>query len=299
MFENLTARTPLPSLNALRAFEAMARTGSATRAGSELNVTHSAISRQVKLLEEQLGQPLFQGPRHDLSLTPAGEALLPELTAAFDRLAHAVTKVRAEAQDLYVAVNASLSVKWLIPRLPDFNQRHPDIHLHLVELPPHAIRLRGADILIRILERDQISALNATPLMANALGPVMAPMTDVTDLKTACLQAPRLIPRTHIKGWSLWAAQTGHDLPSVPERSMAHLHFALDAALSGWGAAVMPWVLSGPAIKEGRLIAPFGFVTDGAAVCALEGSGPDTRARRLFLQWLQLQAQTMPSAPKT
>lgn len=294
MFEKLTPRTPLPSLNALRAFEAMARTGSATLAGAELSVTHSAISRQVKVLEEQLGQALFEGPRHALKLTAAGQALLPELSASFDRLAHAVSKVRSEAQDLYVAVNASLSVKWLIPRLPDFNRQHPDIHLHLVELPPHATQLRGADILIRLLDEAQIKTLGATPLIANWLGPVMAPIKDVDDLAQACLLAPRLIPRTHQGGWAAWASQEGISLPRVLERPVAHLHFALDAALSGWGAAVLPWVLTASAVREGHLIAPFGFTKDTAAVCALAGSGPDTRARRRFMDWLKAQAADFP-----
>ena len=103
MFENLTPGAALPSLNALRAFEAMARTGSATLAGAELNVTHSAVSRQVKALEAQMGVRLFEGPRHALTLTRAGRDLLPGLTAAFDGLAAAVARARSEGQDLHVA----------------------------------------------------------------------------------------------------------------------------------------------------------------------------------------------------
>lgn len=296
MCENLTSRTPLPSLNALRAFEAMARTGSATLAGAELNVTHSAISRQVKALEEQLGQPLFQGPRHALRLTPAGQALLPALTTGFDQMAHAVSRLRAEAQDLYVAVNASLSVKWLIPRLASFNRLHPDIHLHLVELPPHATQMRGADLLIRLLPHDQIERLKALPLMANRFGPVMMPCEDGADARQICLEAPRLVSRTHAEGWGQWAELSGLSLPRAPERPMAHLHFALDAALGGWGAAVLPWVIVAEAVQEGHLIAPFGFIDNNSAVCAILGSGPETRARRLFLFWLKAEAEAMADA---
>src|ERR1700760_2533966 len=114
MFENRTASGAAahPSLNALKAFEAMARTGSATAAGEELGVTHSAVSRQVKALEASLGVRLFQGPKHRLRLTPEGEALLPRLSDAFDAIAAAVRQARGDTDRLVVAVNASLSVKW-------------------------------------------------------------------------------------------------------------------------------------------------------------------------------------------
>src|SRR5579859_7177849 len=109
MFDNLTSKA-LPSLNALRAFEAMARTGRATLAAEELNVTHSAVSRQVKALEARLGVRLFQGPKHRLILTAAGQSLLAPLTGAFDQIAAAVRGLRNDGEDLYLAVNASVSV---------------------------------------------------------------------------------------------------------------------------------------------------------------------------------------------
>lgn len=124
MYENLTGAPP--SLNALRAFEAMARTGRATAAAQELNVTHSAVSRQVKALEAALGVRLFTGPRHHLELTAAGRTLAPALSGAFNQIAQAVRRVRSDGVDLHIAVNASLSVKWLIPRLPAFAGMHRD-----------------------------------------------------------------------------------------------------------------------------------------------------------------------------
>src|SRR4051794_29472680 len=148
MFDNLTSGA-LPSLNALRAFEAMARTGRATLAAEELNVTHSAVSRQVKALEAALGVRLFQGPKHRLTLTTAGQELLPALTGAFDEIAAAVRRLKSDGEDLHLAVNASLAVKWLIPRMADFSGRHPEIRLHLEELPSQAMTHRGAQALVR------------------------------------------------------------------------------------------------------------------------------------------------------
>lgn len=297
MFENLTASGALPSLNALRAFEAMARTGSATLAGAELNVTHSAVSRQVKALEAQLGVRLFEGPRHALMLTPAGRDLLPGLTAAFDGIAAAVASARGEGQDLHVAVNASLSVKWLIPRLADFNRAHPEVRVHLVELAPHAVSHRGADVVLRLLDAQQIIALNAEVVIANAVGPVIAPVLAGEDARAMVLTAPRLTARTHPSGWKDWSALSGRSSTATSERPVAHLHFVLDAALSGWGAAVLPWALAAEAVEDGRLIAPFGFQADGGAVSAIPGAGEPSRVRRVFVRWLVDQGRAMSPAP--
>lgn len=297
MFENLTPGAALPSLNALRAFEAMARTGSATLAGAELNVTHSAVSRQVKALEAQMGVRLFEGPRHALSLTRAGRDLLPGLTAAFDGVAAAVARARSEGQDLHVAVNASLSVKWLIPRLADFGRRHPEIRVHLVELAPHAVSHRGADVVLRLLDPERIKTLEAERIIPNAVGPVIAPSLAGEDPRAAVLNAPRLTARTHPSGWKDWAALSGHRSTATSERPVAHLHFVLDAALAGWGAAVLPWALAAEAVADGRLLAPFGFSADGGAVAAIPGAGEASRARRAFVRWLVEQGRAIPPAP--
>lgn len=301
MFENLTTSGApggaLPSLNALRAFEAMARTGSATRAAAELNVTHSAVSRQVKALEAQLGLRLFEGPRHALTLTEAGRGLLPGLTVAFDQIAAAVAEARGTGRDLHVAANASLAVKWLIPRLADFNRLHPQVRVHLVELAPHAVSRRGADLLLRLLDTRRIEALGAVAVIPNAVGPVIAPALVKDDARSDALTAPRLVPRTHLSAWRDWADLTGRRPPDAPERAVAHLHFALDGALAGWGAAVLPWALTAEAVADGRLLAPFGFARDDGAVAAIPGAGEMSQGRRLFLRWLTDQGRAMPAAP--
>jgi len=297
MFENLTGSGALPSLNALRAFEAMARTGSATLAGAELHVTHSAVSRQVKALEAQLGVRLFEGPRHALSLTQAGRDLLPGLSAAFDGIAAAVARARGEDQDLHVAVNASLAVKWLIPRLADFAARHGDIRVHLIELSSHAISQRGADLMLRLLDAGRIEALGGERIIPNAIGPVIAPALAGEDARAAALSAPRLEARTHMTGWKDWSALSGRRSTATSDRPVAHLHFALDAALSGWGAAVLPWALAADAVQDGRLLAPFGFAPEGGAVAAIPGAGEPSRARRAFVRWLIEQGRAMPAAP--
>ena len=170
MFDNLTSGA-LPSLNALRAFEAMARTGRATLAAEELNVTHSAVSRQVKALEAALGVRLFQGPKHRLTLTPAGQELLPALTDAFDGIASAVRRLKSDGEDLHLAVNASLSVKWLIPRLAGFHTAYPQVQVQIAEsTAPVDFRPGGYDLAIRIGRDFDGESLEVTPFMRQ-LGP--------------------------------------------------------------------------------------------------------------------------------
>ena len=293
MFENLTS--PLPSLNALRAFEAMARNRRVTLAAEELHVTHSAVSRQVKALEVALGVRLFTGPKHRLELTPAGRELLPALTAAFDQIATAVRNARGGAEDLHVAVNASVSVKWLIPRLAGFEAAHPEVRLHLSELAAHATAQRGAQAVVRITPTSRLAEPNVTGFIGNALGPVMSP-----DLarRMGPLQAPRLAAQTHPEGWPLWAALAGVELPPATERPFAHVHFAIDAALAGLGAAIVSWPLAAEDVLAGRLAAPLGFRKSESAFAIFAAPGPESRPLRRFQDWLMAEGAKTLSWPE-
>jgi len=295
MFENLTSGA-LPSLNALRAFEAMARTGRATLAAEELNVTHSAVSRQVKALEASLGVRLFQGPKHRLTLTPAGQALLPALSYAFDEIATAVRRLKSEGEDLHVAVNASISVKWLIPRLGDFAAKHPEIHLQLEELAPHATSHRGAQGVVRIVPAARLSEPLITAFIPNHTGPVMTPAL-AERFAADPLAAPRLSARTHPQGWAIWAALAGVELAPAPEQPFAHGHFALDAALAGLGVAIFNWPMVAQDIAEGRLVAPLGFRRNENAFALIAAPGGESRALSAFRKWLVAQGKLTPPAP--
>jgi DNA-binding transcriptional LysR family regulator len=292
MFENLTSG-PMPSLNALRAFEAMARTGRVTLAAEELHVTHSAVSRQVKALELALGVRLFTGPKNRLELTAAGRELLPTLTEAFDQIATAVRRVRTGGEDLHLAVNASLSVKWLIPRLAGFQTAHPDIRVHLSELAPHATSQRGAHAVLRIVPLSRLADPHCTSFIRNALGAVMSP-----ELAERCghdvLRAPRLAAATHPEAWPIFAEHAGIELPPAPERPFAHVHFALDAALAGLGAAVVSWPFCVNEVLSGRLVAPLGFRRSETAFAMLAQPGAESRALSRFRDWLMAEGAKTP-----
>lgn len=134
-------------------------------------------------------------------------------------------------------------------------------------------------------------------MIAPDLAASLAASSATQDIREAVLAAPRLTARTHVTAWSDWAEMTGRSLPDAPGRALAHLHFALDGALSGWGAAVLPWSLTAEAVAQGRLLAPFGFVRDEGAVAAIPGAGEMSQNRRLFLRWLIDQGRAMENVP--
>ncbi|GGE01354.1 hypothetical protein GCM10011390_20280 [Aureimonas endophytica] len=136
-----TPRRLLPSIGLLSAFEASARTGSFTAAARELNLTQSAISRQIRALEEQLGVELFLRERQTVRLTPAGEAYARDIREALRRISAASLNLRANpfGGTLNLAILPTFGTRWLAPRLPDFLARHPGITINL------ATRLVEAD----------------------------------------------------------------------------------------------------------------------------------------------------------
>ena len=283
----------MPSLNALRAFEAMARTGRVTLAAEELYVTHSAVSRQVKALERALGVRLFSGPKNRLELTARGRELLPALTEAFDQIATAVRCTRVGGEDLHVAVNASISVKWLIPRLAGFQAAHPEVRLHLSELASHATSHRGAQAVVRIVPTSRLSDPHCTPFIRNALGAVMSPDLPTQDP----LAARRLSAATHPEAWAIFAELAGVELPLAHESPFAHVHFAMDAAIAGLGAAVVSWPLCVAEIMAGRLTAPLGFRRSESAFALLSAPGTESRALDRFRDWLVAEGAKTPPPP--
>src|ERR1700744_4164386 len=127
-------RRSLPPLNALRAFEAFGRHGKMTTAADELFVTHGAVSRQIRQLEDWLGYALTEGSKTQLRLTADARRLLQATSAAFDLLGQAASPEPVGGAGVPVACHGPFAIRWLIPRLADFAEHHPDIHIHLQEM---------------------------------------------------------------------------------------------------------------------------------------------------------------------
>ncbi|ATQ42091.1 LysR substrate-binding domain-containing protein [Caulobacter mirabilis] len=296
------ARRNLPSLNALRAFEAFGRHGRMTLAADELFVTHGAVSRQIRQLEEDLGQPLTEGPRNRLRLTEAGLKLAQALTRALDSIDDALPRPAEAERPLVVACLGTLAMKWLIPRLPAFLGAHPDIPVRIEESNgAFDFRQDGVDLAVRMRNLNDHRSPDAevTFFMDNYHGPVVSPDLVGDGSARTLGRLPRLHTVTHLAGWSDWLATSGVAVAdSGVRRDFDHNFYMVEAAAAGLGVAIGPWAFVQTDLASGRLKAPMGFVRSGVGFVALL---PRTGARpegRLFRDWLVAEGAATPPPPE-
>ena len=289
-----------PPLNALRAFEAFARHGGMTAAAAELRVTHGAVSRQVRVLQETLDVPLVTGPRHRLTLTPAGAELASRLSVAFSDIGDAVAAARAKEQrEIEISCLGTFGLKWLIPRLPAFMTAHPEVKVRFSEsYAPVDFARERFDGAIRILNPDQTtSRQEVTAFLPQHQGPVVAPRLAPPGLTLeAFVRLPRLHAATFPESWRVWSELTGVDLPPAEvDREFAHNHSMIEAAASGMGVAIAPWVFVEPDIAAGRLVAPYGFALRPSQFAFLRPAGRKDAAVDAFRDWLVAEGAVSPS----
>jgi DNA-binding transcriptional LysR family regulator len=281
----------IPSLNALRAFEAAGRLGRMTLAATELNVTHSAISRQVQHLEDLLGVSLFEGPRNNMRLTEAGAQLLAGLGPAFDQIDQSVRSI-ADTEDgpLDVSCPGTFTMRWLIPRLYRFQAAHPDIEVRLTSSSrPVDFSRDGFDVAIRVSPGPWPKDSEVVPLFAERTGPVLAP--SLANSASADLTGiPRLHSLTRLNAWPDWSARSGLPAASEPGNEYEHFYFMLEAATSGLGVCIAPWPFVAGDIRTGLLVAPHGFIESGQDYVALRRPRKH-RKSTLFCEWLQKEAR--------
>jgi LysR family glycine cleavage system transcriptional activator len=298
-----TPRRAMPPLNALRAFEAFGRHGRMTAAADELFVTHGAVSRQIRQLEQWLGFPLTEGPKTQLKLTADARRLLGAASAAFDLIGEAAARAPAGEEDLHLACYGTFAIRWLIPRLPDFVDRHPDIRLHLREVSGGVEDFEAAGIDAAIqLRSTGVAGAQETPFLANHYGPVISPSRWIAlsdDPVRRLLLEPRLHTRTWPQAWSNWARSVRTTLPSpAVERNFDHFSHALEAAAAGLGVAMAPWAFVADDVEAGRLAAPLGFLRLPGRLTLTRPAGRANRAIDSFGQWLVEQGARMPAPPK-
>lgn len=258
----------LPPLNACRAFEAAARLGSFARAAAELNVTATAISHQVKLLEGWTGKRLFNRRNNAVVPTEAARLLAPAITDALGRLGTGLRNLVGNAGPslLTLSVQPDFALKWLIPRLPRFAADHPDVELHLVTAYRSLDLLsEDLDLAVRYLDPEGLAEtgadLRAEPLLGADLLPVGNPAlfppgqpADPWQLREATLLHVLSAP----EDWRRWFAAAGiADVDA--ERGPKFDSYALsgEAAAQGWGVALGRIGFIEADIAAGRLVAPF------------------------------------------
>lgn len=288
----------LPPLKALRAFEAAARHLSFTKAAEELYVTQAAISHQVKALEEALEVQLFRRFNRRLMLTDAGQAYLPELTVAFERIDTATRRLRAqeEAGPLKVTVANSFAAKWLLPRLPSFAERHPEIDV-VVSASDVVVDFTRDDFDMGIrFGRGDYPGLRVELLMRDQVLPVCSPglLDGPRPLDTpADLKHHTLLHEQRSRGeypdWREWLDAVG--VRGVnPDRGPVYSHasLVLQAAIDGQGVALSRVSLSTLDLEARRLVQPFGPAMPTGFACYVVA--PPANAERpkvkAFRDWL-------------
>ncbi|MES2183808.1 MAG: LysR substrate-binding domain-containing protein [Pseudomonadota bacterium] len=253
----------LPPLNAVRAFVAAARHQSFTRAAVELHVTHSAISRQVKALEAFLGTPLFERRVRQVALTAEGQQFFAETAAALEQIGGAAQALMAGAAVRAVRINVrpSFAVRWLIPRLPAFVERHPGIEPQVVTSTAAPARAPGGfDVAVRRGLEDWPPSTPVLPFLEDEALVVGAPAL----LQALPLATPRalaahvlLSSRTRRQDWDDWKRAAGiARLRPAGRLQFDHLHMVLQAAVDGLGLAMAPTSLVRHDLATGRLVSP-------------------------------------------
>jgi len=291
----------LPPLNALRCFDIAAKHLSFTKAAAELHVTHSAVSHQIKALEEWLGLPLFRRVNRGLVLTEAGQAYLKPIREAFERLGDATRRLRVRERSgpLTVSVMPSFAGKWLVPRLGRFRQRHPDIDVR-ISASSELVDFERDDVDIAVrYGRGNWPGLRVELLMHETLFVVCSPsLLQGPD----AIRAPADIARHtllsdldwRIDVWQIWFEAAG--LGVVEGRralSFNYSNLMIQAAVDGLGVALSQHALAGDDLAAGRLVRPFdiSLPTEYAYYVVMPEVSAERPKIAAFRDWLKDEAK--------
>ena len=251
-------------LNALRAFEVSARHLSFTRAAEELCLTQTAVSQHVRKLEERLGRALFRRLPRGLALTDEGLALLPVLSESFERMGATLASLqtRQRRDVLKLGVVGTFAVGWLLPRLRDFQARHPLIELRMVTHNNRVdLAAEGLDAAIRFGD-GQWPGLEAVPLLSAPLAPVCAPALQHRMRTPADLGRETLLRSYRSEEWPLWFEAAGVRAPLLTGPQFDSSLLLADAAAQGAGVALLPLRLFSRELQAGRLVRLFEVEVD-------------------------------------
>ena len=251
----------LPSLSALRAFSALAQTGNFTRAGESLNVSHAAVSQHVRALESELGIALVIRNGKSCALTPDGSRLAISLEAAFSDIGDTIATLRgaSDARPLQVTLTPAFAMRWLMPRISEFRQRHPEHELMLnptaevVDLLPG-----GVDVAIRF-GHGKWPGLDAELLFPTTHA-IVAARSLVGSRRIECPEDILDLPLLQEYGtneMTLWLRNRGVIAPKF--KNITHLpgYMALEGLMNGDGISAVARALVEPEISSGRLVVLF------------------------------------------
>jgi LysR family glycine cleavage system transcriptional activator len=292
-----------PSLNALRALEATVRLSSMTAAAEELSVTHGAISRHIKTLEEMFGIPLLLRGSRSVQATPEGGRLATELSRAFGLIASSVEQL--QPGPLTLSCSSTIMMSWLIPRIGAFHELHPDIELRFNMNYDKIDFVRDEiSVAIRNSMIEPPKEVIIKDMINEWIGPVCSPEYASKHLAPKHLEPKHLEPKhlgttqeldrcvllatkTRPGGWADWARTTAHSGEFRPQRFYDHFYLVIQAAACGLGVAMVPKILVLDDLRSGKLVAPLGFVAGPFKIVLW--IAPHLRARsetKALVEWL-------------
>jgi LysR family glycine cleavage system transcriptional activator len=286
----------LPSLSALRTFEAAARHLSFTKAATELNLTQSAVSRQIRLMEEYLGVLLFQRVKQRLVLTDAGRTYVDDIRAALEQMQAATVNLLAHQGKggiLYLATPPAFGTKWLIPRLHRFSQAHPEILFNMAtRARPFDFGAEPIDAAIYYGNNDWPGVISdrlvgAEMVLACSPGYLASqpPLKRPDDLAGHTLLQQTMRPNL----WRDWMEAKGGDIKHAwAGPRFEHFYMIMQAAIGSLGVALLPRLLVNEDVQAGRLVIPFeaSFMSREAYCLVYPASKRNDPKMELFRRWL-------------
>jgi DNA-binding transcriptional LysR family regulator len=284
----------LPPLNALRIFEVTARANSFTEAGRELNLTHGAVSRQIQLLEEALGQPLFRKEGQRMVATSHAKAFAREISAAFDHIADAATRYGRLATHKLIRINApaTFAMRWLIPKLADFRKISPQTEIRVSTAFSNDPVLKGSiDLSIRRSPGD-LSQFEVSRLFEERATVIASPRLVATRRRwrPADLASQVLLDTESRPGdWESWLDVAGiRELRPAQRLRFDHFFVTLQAVADGMGFGIGTFPTLSRDQAEGRIATPFpGLTVTGSTYFSLVPLDADKpKYFRDFHDWL-------------
>ena len=288
-------------LGSLRGFDAAMRRGSFTAAAQELHLTHGAVSRQIRALEETAGTKLFERRNRSVFPTAAAIAFHRQVLLAFETLAAGLREIHGPNEGpIVVSCEPTLTRQWLIPRL---SRKSPQMTLDVsVAGGAPDFGSSNIDVAIRRSDFELPTGVLATPLMDEWMGPVCHPTIARGKRKKGIV---RVHSASRPDAWDTWEKRTGKRVHFGSTVTFEHFWLSLEAAVSGLGYAMAPYPLVERELREARLVAPFGFVRGSHRYVALTRAPTPNDARvTKLVRWLRAEARAMvrampPSLQKT
>jgi LysR family glycine cleavage system transcriptional activator len=282
----------MKNLKAFHVFDVAAGSSSFSKAAEKLFITHGAVSKQIKTLENSLSLNLFYRQGRNVRLTREGELLKGYTTQAFQTLNAGVQKLsQVKTNCLDVSCEPTLTMRWLMPRISDFYENNPNTDVRLSTAGgPVTLSSSDSSLAIRRDDFELIQDYRKIPLVDEWVGPVVSP--EYWQRVKSNLSTIKLIHSdTRPKAWSNWSNISGDkSLLNNTYQTFAHFYFCFQAAVDGLGAAIGSYPLVVDDLKRGNLIAPFGFVLSGNSYILLgQESTSVNDLEKQFISWIQNQ----------